>query len=505
VISQVSRLEKWIMHIYVFLLPVTSGFYKDSLHSLSYSASFLPHIAGLALMALHLLTGRRVYRPSRLVKLALLSFMLLNLSSMAMAVVQWNDLGTLFGRDAITAAFPQITYYAQIMLVLIYNDYMLRHIELRSIVRTVLLSFAAMMAIGYLQAMVLTGGGGIAIPVLDLLDRLFFIDDIYVISNHKVNLLTLEASTAGAYIAIWILPLLLSLTKNKQIRLWQGGVALLILLPVIIFNNSSSGMFGIAACLMFFLVLFSFKNRILVWNIRLYAFIGAVCGVALFWEKIQASSFFQSAFVKIIDTENLSTLHRTTSIYTNFLSFVRHPLFGVGNGIQGFYYIKYFPQWGFGSFESDAMYHGEAGWPGAGAFIPSYISAFGLFGLLLLAYLIYRIYQEMKSLKTEQRPLFDFLVLSFGSMLFQFYTTLDIIGNFHVIFVLSLACFQHQQQNLPVCNNLYTKGLTMNVTECIIVPKNGIQIGTTHSGKEGFHGSGWESGIGYRGNRVIRP
>jgi hypothetical protein len=119
------------------------------------------------------------------------------------------------------------------------------------------------------------------------------------------------------------------------------------------------------------------------------------------------------------------------------LSILGHPLLGVGNGIQGFYYIKYFPSWGFGSYESAGLFFGDAGWPGSGAFLPTYLSAFGAFGVLLLVLLSIRIAKNIKRFK--YLFLSDFLTMSLLSLFFQFYTTYDIIGNYAIVFILSLA------------------------------------------------------------------
>jgi hypothetical protein len=165
------------------------------------------------------------------------------------------------------------------------------------------------------------------------------------------------------------------------------------------------------------------------------------------FDAIKSSDFFQRTFLKAVDTEDLSTLHRTTSIYTNMKSLKQYPLLGVGNGIQGFYYIKYFPNWGFQSLESAQLYYGETGWPGSGAFVFSYLSAFGLGGLLLLFYLIYLINRNVRKLKhTPYHFIYDFVFVSSIGLLFQAYSTIDIIGNFYAIFIISFATVRYNEQ-----------------------------------------------------------
>jgi hypothetical protein len=441
-----------VMYAYLLVLPFNSGFFRETLHILSFSASFLPHIIGLMMMLFLLIARKRTYKPSGLViKLAFI-LVALNLSSLIMAIVQYQELGVLFGRNTITAVTPQIVYYFQILFVLIYNDYILTQIELKKVMRIVLVSFGLLFAIGYAQIISITTSLGVVNTMLEAINGLFFFDSVYVFDIHKINLMTMEASTAGAQISIFILPLLLALIRVQGINKAIGFGLIIALIPIILFNDSSSGLIGAAICLFAFLFLFPYISPLFVWNVRVYSILTVVLVVLIYSDNILQSDFYETMFVKIFTTDNLSTLHRTTSIYTNYQSFLDYPIFGVGNGIQGFYYLKYFPVWGFRSYESEAFYYGELGWPGSGAFLPTYLSAFGIVGLIILGYLVLILHRNIRSLKkTANHFMYEFLTVSFLSFLFQAYSTVDIIGNYYIIFILSLSAFHYhnQQETTP--------------------------------------------------------
>ncbi|BBI31790.1 O-antigen ligase family protein [Cohnella abietis] len=446
--------EKAIIYTYLLLLPFNSGLLRESLHSLSSSVSFIPHLLGIGLMAILIYSKKREYRPSDIVKKMIIIILLLNLSSLIMAIIQFKDLGTVFGRNTIVAATPHIMYYLQIMLAIVYNDYILNQIEIKKVLRVILTSFSVVLAIGYVQILSILSGGGIANSILELLGRLFFTDEVYVARAAKLNLMTPEASTAGAQMAVFIFPLLLALIKHKKMNRVYGIGLLLAYIPIIIFNNSSSGLLGIMICLFCFLFLISYRKKINIWNVRIMLLLTVLLVFLINFDTIKHSDFMERTFLKAVDTENLSTLHRTTSIYTNMQSLKEYPIMGVGNGIQGFYYMKYFPNWGFQSQESTELYYGEAGWPGSGAFVFTYLSAYGAVGLLLLCYAIYLINRNLRKFKnTSYHYIYDFAFIASIGLLFQAYSTLDIIGNFYVIFIISIAALRRIERN-PVAINV---------------------------------------------------
>ncbi len=454
-LNRVGKIEKTVIYLYLFLLPYGCEWMTDSLHSMSGSVSFFLHIPGLVLMFFLLAAKKRGYRVSPVARKLAAIILLLNLMSLVMALVQYRELGTLLGRNTITAATPHLLYYFQLILMILYNDYILSQIEFKKIIRVVVASFASIILIGYLQVFYLATKSGAALAIEKAIVQLFAFKEVYVERAQKLNLVTMEASFAGAQLSIFLLPLLLLLTIHNKINRKLGIVLILSLLPILAFNNSSSGYIGIAGCALCFLFLLKYKKPRIVMHIRVYVVLSVILGALLFWPQFQKSELFENTVLKVASIDNsLSTLHRTTSIYTNMRALVDYPILGVGNGIQGFYYMKYFPDWGFRSYESIALYYGESGWPGSGAFLPTYISSFGLVGLLLLGYAILSIRKNIRSLRgTDYGFLYPFFIVSFAVMMLQSYTTVNIIGNYYIVFILSLSAYRYAVSD-PVIERL---------------------------------------------------
>lgn len=105
-------------------------------------------------------------------------------------------------------------------------------------------------------------------------------------------------------------------------------------------------------------------------------------------------------FLKIIDISDASTQHRYSTIWNDLLILVKFPVFGIGDGNQGFFYAYHVSgTWMARNLETQAAIKGELGLLNGGAAIPSFISGFGVFGIAALFVTMKRIFA-----KTKDRP-----------------------------------------------------------------------------------------------------
>lgn len=88
-------------------------------------------------------------------------------------------------------------------------------------------------------------------------------------------------------------------------------------------------------------------------------------------------------FKKLFDFTNQSTLYRYSTVYNDLLIFARYPLFGCGDGNQGYFYFDNLVGTVFTrSSETQAALTGRSGLLNGGPTCPAYLSGFGLFGLV---------------------------------------------------------------------------------------------------------------------------
>lgn len=151
------------------------------------------------------------------------------------------------------------------------------------------------------------------------------------------------------------------------------------------------------------------------------------------------SSLKYLIFAKIQDTDNLSTMMRSSTIINDMRIFMNFPLLGVGDGIQGYYYNENIPKEFLVSPEVTDVYKGKSGIiDGGGAFFPCFLSAYGILGLFFLIPLIqkylYFFRLNWKKLNNFDIMLMLFLIVFSSSAWFS----LGIRQNFPLILMLIL-------------------------------------------------------------------
>lgn len=101
---------------------------------------------------------------------------------------------------------------------------------------------------------------------------------------------------------------------------------------------------------------------------------------------------FETVFGKMNDVGNQSTAYRTSTVVNDIEIFKDYPIFGVGDGNQGFFYAQNIPSWvlASGSTETLNALSGSIGVLNGGSFIPSIISGYGIVGcVLFLAWIVF--------------------------------------------------------------------------------------------------------------------
>ena len=150
------------------------------------------------------------------------------------------------------------------------------------------------------------------------------------------------------------------------------------------FASSSSilvgGIFFVIVLFFIFISLKSIKNR--TKGIITIAFI-AIAGA--FFLVLSLTSKNGNIFMKLFNTSDYSTQYRYSTIWNDIAIFAKSPLFGVGDGNQGYFYFEnVVGTWMSNSPETQAALRGENGLIGGGSFVPSFISGYGLLGIVVI-------------------------------------------------------------------------------------------------------------------------
>lgn len=323
-------------------------------------------------------------RETRLLSLFAAMVVCFNLSSLFMACIMQYTYGNIGNESAFSGILGQCVYWVQYLFIFIYNKQIFKMITVRELEKLFTVLTVGLLVLGYVQ---------VAAMNVSAIKTVYAKLDVLGVLDHKLPKLSLtgsEGASAGTIISALVLPFLFSgviIKKNHVKELIQ----IVLWLPVIFFTKSSNCFITVCAAFLAFLVVdFFHKKKNIGWVIALAAVLTAVI-VTLFYpdwllnllpENI-ATDIKYLLFEKIADDKNGSTVSRMVPFYYNLGAFSEYPVFGVGNGNQGYFYIKYFPEAAKKVAGSDAMEFYEmakAQIVNGAVFFPSILSGYGIVG-----------------------------------------------------------------------------------------------------------------------------
>lgn len=146
---------------------------------------------------------------------------------------------------------------------------------------------------------------------------------------------------------------------------------------------------------------------------------------------------------KAADTESLSTMMHASTIINDLKIFQDYPLTGVGDGLQGYFYIDNVPNWTKKSEEVKTYIYNRIMANGGGTFFPNYISGYGLIGILFLGLFVhrYRRCYNTSILTTDNGARLIFLSGMFV-FLFAGWYGIGLKSNETLAFLLALPCIK---------------------------------------------------------------
>lgn len=390
-----NSIEVKIAKLYLFFLPfrmiMPLSWLADYIGPLGGSFDLLFHLFGLFLWNCNEGGFRFSAINSPLFNTLRTSIILLNVSSVIMSIVMYFSFGELNGKSPFFAIIPMMLFYFQYLLMFLYNIRVFTILDYQTIVRQLRRICIVLLVLAYIQIVVMRGiGAGIYDAVVNV------VGGINPSSKLPKLCLTLsEGAAAGCLIGVFVLPFILARIIHGEKR---AKYELVLWLIPIYYTHSSTAMLLV----LFDMLLFSYlmaKNsangRKFVTNVIGGAvFVGMVAIVFLMSGLIQSEIIEDVnylVFEKIGDDENGSTISRSVPLYINWGCFTEMPVLGVGNGLQGYFFNKYFPMQYLMVRGSDVgvfFERAQTGIANGGCFWPGYLSGYGIFGLCILINII---------------------------------------------------------------------------------------------------------------------
>lgn len=341
----------------------------------------------------------------------------LNISSVIMAVVMYATYGNYRGDSPFTAIIPMMLFYFQYLLMFTYNIRVFQILDYSTITGCIKKSTRFLLVIAYFQVLAMVGG---LMPVYTLFAN--FIGGFSPVLP-KLCLTGLEGAAAGSLMGVFVFPFLFARIMHGDNK--ASRELLLWMLPLY-FTHSSTGyiLFAVDFLMFVFLMVKNglsggrvFKQML---GLGLLALIGysALSYTGVIDADVIADINYL-LFEKVSDGDNGSTVSRSIPFYVNWGAFTEMPILGVGNGLQGYFFYKYFPMEALyvpGSDVGEFYQVAQTKIGNGGCFWPGYLSGYGIMGLIVLLIVIMKLNKTRKS-RAQNLGLFNEMFLM-GSLCF---------------------------------------------------------------------------------------
>ena len=447
-VRQHSKIEEIVACIYILLLPYRMieqfSFLSSTLRGAAIYFDVVIHFTGMFLLILRR-RGRIIFEnddESKMTNSALLLVLYLDVSSLVMATVIQLTKGNYAGETAFSGVAGMLIYFVQYALILYYNREIFIILQRETILKLIEILIACLAVLGYWQLLTMVFGGRIY--------ELYKEADVFhnladCVKIEKLSLTGIEGASAGTIISVLVMPYFYSriITSKKQMRYI---VSVVLWLPILYYTHSTTAyiLFAVISTVFVYFLIREGKNTL---YLGMGAFLIIISLFMLFPElgvkligKGNPNSIVYLLRKKAFDRGNGSTVTRTVPFVTNFKTFLAYPILGVGNGLQGYFYQTYFPEWAYDAVGSDVMlFYNEASTTivNGGLFFPSLLSGYGIVGCT--AILLWAVkYVQMARRKKESLGLFYYMF--FMGLVGIMVTGLqgEVTGKYFLWFVFSL-------------------------------------------------------------------
>lgn len=442
--GKISSLEKSIAKLYIFFLPIRLFSQLDFLKSiLNVAANYMAivfHIFGLLAWLLNENFTFRLNnkKNGELFKEFAWLIVYLNGSSIIMACVIQLIHGSYAGETAFSGIAGILIYFFQFLLMILYNIRVFTVLNKKEIKKALHTLCVALLGLGYIQVAVMNGIGG------TIYDRLDIFDVLYNSNMPKLCLTVSEGASAGCLIGVLVVPFLLSEIMEGNYK-WAIIELVLWLIPLFFTYSSTAYILFAINIAVFLLLSLRYKKgngSWIYWGLIIFTVI--IVFVILLGTGLLSSGAMADIryllFEKATDGENGSTVSRSIPLITNWGAFTEYPIFGVGNGLQGYFYVKYFPDWAFHVAGSDVLEFYERskyGIANGGVFIPSLLSGYGIVGCIVIISFIWKALKLNKERKEQNGSFYYMCIMGMIGFLVAGFQG-NLFGVYYAWFVLSL-------------------------------------------------------------------
>lgn len=350
--------------------------------------------------------------------------------------------GNYNGNSPFTASFKLDLDFLQYILIMVYCKEIFSILSYEKIIRTIHHSATTLLIIGYIEFLIYVGAGGL-LSIYNPIARTFHFSEI--LPSQAISLTVLEPSHAAMLLGVFLVPFYLSQIIYDKNNSKSYLIELILWSPIIIITKSTSTYFIVFTCISVALIMTIFSRK----TSGIVRFI-SVCSIVLFSiiilypetvDKVTGFNFSYLLTDKAFDLTNQSTASRRVPLSVDLNIFKKYPIFGCGNGLQGYFYNECAPQWVNQVYLDKPVRTALRGMspsiPNGTLFFPAIISGYGIFGSGLFLFFFYKCYARMINNREEYKSLYYYYMIAFIPMVLSGFKS-EFIGIYYIWFVLSI-------------------------------------------------------------------
>lgn len=263
-------------------------------------------------------------------------------------------------------------------------------------------------------------------------------------SGYRIYGTFTEPSNMDMFFCCFFFPMVMAylFEKKKKIPILLGLFVLLAIFGTLAFFTKSTSVYvGIIADVVAFCVLLikSQKGKKYKLICSYVIFLLVLFSVLALQTTSFGRTFFSVVIDKIFSGKNDSTNFRFSSTYNDLVILAHSPIFGCGNGMQGYFYFGNVVGTNYSyATESLLALSGKLGLIYGGAFIPSFLSSFGLVGVFLFVPILKSFTRQLTVLKHNDSYFYRFMLLSLPAMFVTLTASENIIMNYQLVFLIGI-------------------------------------------------------------------
>ena len=450
------KFEKIIFLIFLCFLPFeVFPFLHFSFSSIGYySFDFYVHVFGLALLCASFFDKRFRYFNKLVIYLVCLCFFL-TLLSLINAFLAFDSFNGYYSTNPYLVVLYESFKYFHFVSIFFYTTYFIRFVTKKELLICFFVTIFVVFFVSGIQAIYLFSKNQILGSFYDRFASFFGfqLTTFFTKQGGRVCGPFREPAHSDLFFGCFLIPSLLSwalVAKNKKTKDFVIFAFLMVgALFIVYLAKSTSLYFAVFFDFVVFFVVFLARVRNPVTKKRIVGitFIAACLLIAGLFSTAIGKTIYSSMIEKAFSSTNDSTLFRYSYAYSDLKTFLRMPLIGCGNGMQGYYYFNNIVGTRFsGAIEAVLALTGKLGLIYGGGFIPAYLSGFGICGLVIGFPVVSLFLKDFRSLSKQSAFLYTMLAIALPVLLVMLCVSDELTMNYQacVLFSVPYVCLRHE-------------------------------------------------------------